>query len=561
MVSKLESLIASGSLLNTASELESLVTNGSLFNTVHNGYPLYPQGAGSPGAELTIFPNDTTVLSFNSSGLVLDLALPIFTQILDADRELFPISCTYALSGQYDHLPRVLFYVLIVFAFLFRHRTTIAKAALGVVMSYSATACIHLFVLMGFYRFGLPDTIGHDVEDATAYGDVDIFGIAPVVTVSAIVLIPILTWSESFKGNRGKAIIVYWSILIFVCLAVICYYAITFGEGWYFNRIQSVASCKKDCPRPGSLETVGFPLWNIDDYNSDDCDCVDFCGLISPEAPLREKQGMVPILYYGPALKHYCDGNDSLCLGQSDSAHNLLLGVISLWFFSLFLGLVAFLGVNSSSESVRNMIFRLTNATFRDVITAIFKGSRQQTILKKMRLQNPHDPHTFYRRLRRLFAKSVATLYYGLAFVGLLFSPVLFVVSITAVELFIGSLPTSERSDAIGSWAPWVAAMMVLLSSAIMHLNGIVIEHVSTAYRKIRRFVQYDSEERRHLDIADERQPHVEPFIDESIAHTGYVIMYTWWYLAIRAKAFIEWWKDPEKYSTNEYRGHGVLEG
>lgn len=538
--------------------------NGSLWDIVNSGLlsRFYPRGATSPGADITVFPNHTTVLTFNSTEVKLSLALPIVSQLLDADRELWPVSCIYPLSGQYDHLPRVLFYILIVFAILFRHRTAIAKAALGVVMSYSATACVHLFVLIGAYRFGLPDTVGHDVEDAQAYGDVDFWGIAPVVAVSAIVLIPILTWSESFKGSRGKAIIIYWSILIFVSFAIICHYVYTFGE-WYFDRIESVTSCKKSCPLSNSPSSRGVPLWNVDDYNSDDCDCNDFCGLISPDAPLRDKQGMVPLLYYEPSQNHYCRDldQDPLCINPSDGARSLYLAVFSLWVVALFLGLLALLSVNSSSESVRNTIFRAANTTCRDVITTMFKGQRQQAVLKRLRLQTPHRRETVYRRLRRLLAKSVAALYYGLAFVGLVLSPVLFATSIIAIEFFLGSISTSERSDAVGSWAPWVAAVLVLLSSAIMRLTRVVVEIVSRAFTKIRWFIQYNSEERRELESLGHRQPHIEPFIEESIEHVGYAIMYSYWYFAVRIKAFIEWWKDPEKYSANEYRGHGVLEG
>ncbi|KAK7754804.1 hypothetical protein SLS62_003118 [Diatrype stigma] len=539
------------------------VGNGSLFETVGASYPLYPRGVSSPGADITIFPNDTTVLTFDSTGIKLSLALPIISLLLDADRNIWPVSCTYPLSGQYDHLPRVLFYILIVFAILFRHRTRIAEAALGVVMSYSATACIHLFVLLGAYKFGLPwETLGRDVEDAKAYGDVDFWGIAPVVAVSAIVLIPILTWSESFKGSRGKAIIVYWSLLIFVSFAIICSYVYTFGT-WYFDRIESVTSCKKSCPMSRSFVSQDIPLWNVDDYNSDECQCNDFCGLISPDAPLRKKQGMVPLLYYEPSQNHYCRdlNEDPLCIYPSAGARHLSLAVFSLWVVALFLGLLALLGVNSSSESVRNTIFRAANMTCRDVVTTIFKGQRQQAVLKKLRLQTPHRHQTAYRRFRRLVAKSVAALYYGLAFVGLVLSPVLFATSIIAIELFLGSISTSERSDAIGSWAPWVAAMLVLLSSAIIRLTRILVEIVSRTFTKIRWLIQYSSEERRELETLENRQSHVEPFLEESIEHVGYAMMHSYWYFAVRIKAFIEWWRDPEKYSVNEYRGHGVLEG
>lgn len=125
-----------------------------------------------------------------------------------------------------------------------------ATAALGVVMSYSATACIHLFTLLAFYKFsfGSENYLSDDIQTAIQHGDVDFWGIAPVVAICAIVLIPILCWSDSFKTNSGKVILVYWSILIFVSFAIVCYYTVNL-DYWDIDRVWSVASCDKDRPR------------------------------------------------------------------------------------------------------------------------------------------------------------------------------------------------------------------------------------------------------------------------------------------------------------------------
>ncbi len=528
-------------------------SNGSLWDNIKNGY-VYPMATKDPGSIITLFPDRGTELSFNSTNMDLSLVFPIFTQLLDADRELFVVPCVYPLSGQYNHLPRILFYIMIIFAILLRHRTTIAEAALSVVIIYSATACIHLFVLLGFYKFSIPDSLDSIVEDATMYGDVDFWGIAIVVAVSAIVLIPILIWSDSFKGDRGKAVLICWSILIFVSFSIVCYYATTYLESWYISVIPSVASCLKDCPRPRSRENTLYTLWNVEDYTSDSCDCVDYCGLLSPKSPLRAKQGMVPLLYYKITLNYLCE--DRNCTNERDSGADLVMGVVIIWLLPLYMGLLAMLSVNSSSESVRNTIFQVANASLRDIIIFMFKGRRQNNVLEKLGLRSPHDPHTLYRQLRRFVAKLAATLYYGLAFFGLVASLPLFIISVVVVEIFLGSFATSERSDAVGSWAPWVAAVLVLLAPAIMRVNTILSFYISKIFGNIRNLIQYDREERSQRGQTEKQKPEMGSLI--SITHVRYVKSYSWWYLTIRAKSFIEWWKNPEAYSTKENCGYGM---
>lgn len=530
-------------------------TDGSLFKYVKDlGWYLYPNGTRDPGTELTFFPNDTTALRFNSKDVQMELALTVFTHILDADRELFHVRCIYPLSGQYSHLPRMLFYFLIVFAVMFRHRTTLAQAALGVVMSYSATACIHLFLLLGLYRFSEPADWSQDTVDATPYGDVDFWGIAPVVAVSAIVLIPILTWSESFKTDRGgKTIMVYWSLLIFASFSLICYHILKLGH-WNISIIDSVASCKRDCPRPHNRGSNGpyGTMWSVEDYNSDACSCVDYCGLMSPNAPLRKNQGMTPRLYYGLVLNYLCD--DQECDEPRSAPFQLLVAMWLLWTFALLMGLQALLGaVAFDSESARNAVFKAANAGRRETIGALFRGRRLEGALKWARLQGPRDSQAAHRRFRRLFAKLSATLYYGLAFFGLMVSPVLFIASILNMEFKLGTYSTSEHSDAVGSWSPGAAAALVLFSPLLGWLTAVVVSWVARGFEKIRLFVQYDAEERRQLDDPrTEKRPRVEPLIYESSAHLVYIMAHMRWYIIVRLKAFKAWWKDPETYSTME---------
>lgn len=140
-------------------------------------------------------------------------------------------------------------------------------------------------------------------------------------------------------------------------------------------------------------------------------------------------------------------------------------------------------------------------------------------------------------------------------------SPVLFVVSIVTVELFLGEFTTSERSDAVGSWAPWVTAVFVLLSPAVVKISQLAGAHLSRLFTKISRFVQYSKEERRQLGITPRPQPiRTKSSLTALTTHARYGLAQIKWYLKVRAKAFKAWWKDPEKLSATEYSGYGVLD-
>ncbi|KAI1074564.1 hypothetical protein F5B20DRAFT_563200 [Whalleya microplaca] len=530
----------------------SMVRNGSLWDNSH----LYPKASGDPGDNITFFPNHTVNLNFEDAGQSLFLRFSALTHVIDPNTKLLWVNCGYPLSGQYDHLPRVLFYCLVIFAILFRHRTKIAEAALGVVMSYSATACIHLFVLLGFYDFGIRRTpdgiIESNIETATEFGDIDFWGIAPVVATSAIMLIPMLYWSQSFKVNQSKSIMVLWSILIIVSFIIVCILVMRWSRFWWVDEVQSFAVCQRNCPETPFPGTSAFAaMVTLEDYIS--CDCVDYCSLVSPKAPLRASQGMAAMLLYRAAGRF--DYRDTSYTQLSGVARNLSYTVAFLWIFALIQVILAFLCVDSNPESVRNIVFRFANATFRDIIMTLFKGQRQDAILKKLGLQEPHDTTTMYRHIRRVCAKVVAGIYYVFAILGLVLSPVIFVLSVIMGEFFLGTIPTSERSDAVGSWAPWVAALLVLLTGTIVFLSNIIVTGVCRAYMKVLHIIQYDYEERKQTYF-DEIWPFDrKPYFRDLMAHFQTVIKYAWWYLVTRVIAFTMWWKNPEKYSSKEFSG------
>lgn len=522
----------------------------------HWAYP-HPRPDADPEAIITLF-NGQANLTFNDTGKNLALALPIITQLLAKRQNIVAIECMYPLSGQYDFLPRILFYLCVVFAILLRHRTWIAKVALGFVMSYSGTACIHLSILLGHYHFKFPinqDGFRTDPMDSTGFGDVDFWGIAPVVATSAIMLIPVLHWSSSHQWKEGRAVLLYWSYLIIVTFGVVVVYVFGWGKLWYVNRIESIALCNSDCnprgPKLPSGQVIPF-VATLDQYM--ECDCTDFCGLLSPRAPLRAKEGMVAHLVYDSTQKISC--KDSYCDHGTQAAGWFQTAVFTLWAIAFGQSILAFICINSNTEAVRNRIFRIMNAGRRHMIMALFKGRRREHVLERFHLTESCDPKKPHRQMRRIFARLPAVIFYIVAFFGLFASPILFILSIILLEIFLSTANTSERSDAIGSWGPWVAAALVFIAALINKYHRPIAKIVSRQGRHIRYWIQYDAEDRRKKlkedsDRAEASSP--KSMTKSSWKHCRHTLEKSWWHLRIRWKAFWAWLNDPETLSAKEY--------
>lgn len=107
--------------------------NGSLWQAVNDS--IYPIASSDPGITLNLFPNNSVNIQFTDYGQNLWAAMPVITQLLAPNTTRGLVTCTYPLSGSYDHLPRFLFYITAVLAVVGRRFTWVAEAALGIIIA------------------------------------------------------------------------------------------------------------------------------------------------------------------------------------------------------------------------------------------------------------------------------------------------------------------------------------------------------------------------------------------------------------------------------------------
>jgi hypothetical protein len=441
-----------------------LVVNGSLYPQIQNisllnwtnGYPLHTQNSG---VNISVFPDGDAQLNFHPGNGSFALSLPVLSMLLNPNAIRNIIDCSYPLSGQYDHLPRILFYVSLVVSVLFRRFPVIATAALGSVMTYSTVAAIHLFVLLGLYKFGQPDEntsqLAHglsawDSNTAVTGGDIDVWGIMPVISASAVMLTPIMAFSNTFRSHRARALVIYWAIIIFVAMALLYAKVLYNGTDWNIDIIPSFAFCSntsKYCQDLGKQFGIKF----IEDYN--ECNCVDFCALYSPKAPMRRDANMGALLHHRAVSKFVC--SDDSCQNHKirKSVTGLLTLVTVMWAIVILQGVATLLHSQTKLSTARNFIFRMLYNPILTPVALIFRNNRRRRIISRLRLDHSGS-NSWTRRIRRFLAKSIAATYYLLTVLGMFAYPVLFILTIFACELIVGTWATSEHSDSVRTPPP-----------------------------------------------------------------------------------------------------------
>jgi hypothetical protein len=109
------------------------------------------------------------------------------------------ISCVYPMSGQYGLLPRLLFYASLVLASTMRDFGWFANIFLGLAMSYSTTAFVHIIVICATHGWKPPIL------------DLDVYGIF-LVAIAGVSMYPAVVGlrQSGWKGRAVRDVIEFW---------------------------------------------------------------------------------------------------------------------------------------------------------------------------------------------------------------------------------------------------------------------------------------------------------------------------------------------------------------
>ncbi|KAE8443917.1 hypothetical protein EG329_001227 [Mollisiaceae sp. DMI_Dod_QoI] len=533
--------------------------NGSLFPQIQNNFSytaVYPNNTQDQGLSLAILANNIGLLTFNASGFNTSTSFILYDnaslastfalaeRLFDPNASRFPLTCVYPMSGQYDTLSRALFYVLMIFSLVFRRHIWISVAALGTAMTYAAVSAIHLFTLVGYFRFSETEP-SPNTNSATEFADVDFVGILPNLTASAIMLTPILLWSTTVRKNEAQSIVVWWGVLIFAALACLLFKF----NGFYLDELESFAICASDCIPETNLESLTFPFAV---YQR--CGCIDFCGTLSPIAPMRKGANMVP----------WFDAVRSENIVSRPGFQRIwIVNIVALVFIAIY-GVMGLIVSRFNPDEVRNGIFRFFNSDLRLWLKVLFEGDREARALNYFKVQEKDTRRTIWKMCKYCFAKLIATLFSLTAGATAIICPAVFVSTVVANEILLQAYPVSEFSDAVGAWGTWVGAMLVLIAAVINKYSGSWVKTLKIIVYSVWRLVKYSKEDRTRLYPKREGwsvSKRLQLFglvLSSPLVHSWWSLARGFWTLKTTIHFFLVWWKDTETIS--QQRGKEISE-
>ncbi|KAI9818660.1 MAG: hypothetical protein M1826_001341 [Phylliscum demangeonii] len=403
---------------------------------------------------------DGTVLSFNSSiygnltSLNNTVAFDFYPTRLNGYE--VPITCVFPISGQYNFLPRILYYVLLVLCLVLRKQLWIVSGAMAIVLTYGASAAVHSIAL--FARFRLAQYTEKEIEEYVPFsparspadvGDIDFYATWLVVTSACIMLTPLLLWSTNAHRPRVRPLFWCWGVLMYAAL-LFSIVPMFRGVSPYFIRAQ--ATCQAV---PGQAKCSSASL-DKDDFTMTrqwwtDCQCKDKCVLIDAEAPYRSSNSLTPLF----------DVSDHSPLFSSAFGYFDIFNQVSM-FSILGRGVLALLDGRWSQRRVRASIFRRISGRAGVV-------ERQPSLM---------------HRLRRESARWMAASYYLLSGASAFGCPAFFVINIVVLEIFLVTWPEAEPKTAIDQWGPWIGLALVTLAAVIKRCHKPVALLVRSVTRK-----------------------------------------------------------------------------
>ena len=128
------------------------------------------------------------------------------------------VTCSFYISDYYAKTPRYICYLLLVFTIVIRNHQWLAAGAAASVLTYSGVAAIHLIILS-------IRSISCDSRlissSSTSFVDACVDVINPDVSLSVAIttsvmmgVLPVISWSKTFRRSTSKAILLLWFSLL-----------------------------------------------------------------------------------------------------------------------------------------------------------------------------------------------------------------------------------------------------------------------------------------------------------------------------------------------------------
>ncbi|KAL3427953.1 hypothetical protein PVAG01_01462 [Phlyctema vagabunda] len=392
---------------------------------------------------------------------------------IDLKEVPYTTRCWYPVSGNYGRLPRILFYVTIAAAVVLRtHLPWLYIGALAASLTYSGSAAIHACLL---------------VWRGPAWGELDIYALLAILSVSCITMVPLINWSSTIRtagrpdlqsrehderpkvikeiDASARIILICWSFLVTVgfLTAFLAFQDRTEGSrlGHWQTFVRSGQQSLSCTPPKGFLNvTAGQPLpYDTDGHMSFNGFIVtqEFVDVNNCQNPCSDPVGGVAIFRTEADLTLLSmeDNTSYLAYHSTSSSERerwtFILGYSQKWSYLIIYVLL---------EGIWTVCFgRSKPSQIRTILYGYFSRIHLSGL----------DPNRYSQRRhsRRFIAQAIALVAYSWSLFIVLIAIPLLIVDVVVIELYMRGLPQSENSKHIGSWTPYASVGLVLLGVAI----------------------------------------------------------------------------------------------
>jgi hypothetical protein len=397
----------------------------------------------------------------------------------------------FCAQGNYCLLPRILFYITIAAAVLLRsHLPWLYVGALAASLTYSGAAAIHACLL---------------IWRGPAWGELDLFPLLAILSVSCIIMVPLLNWSATIRtaghpelqrrenkerpaeireiDASSRAILIFWSFLVtvgFICAFVALQDQTPDGRwGHWSSSVYSGAETFSCAPESGVLNvTAGQP-------------------------PIQEVNGEMAFNFFVITQEFIDQNNCQSPCSDPVGGTALFRTENDLALLSAYQRFRALGGLSDSAFQAKEQALILDYAYYWSYIvvyvliegiwTACFgrnKPSQTRTMLYGFfsRIPLSRKPHiNQIGALQRMIAQAIALTAYSWSVFIIVIAIPLLAVNITVLELYISELPQGESSIHIGAWSPWASTALVLFVAAFARsydtIKAVLIQSGGNAWR------------------------------------------------------------------------------
>ena len=238
---------------------------------MHYSFPSGNLKWTTPQADLGILTYDPSKTNVWAIGKTVDLLFQ--PGVFSYEQE-----CIYPISGQYGFLPRLIYYLLLIFSLILRKHFWLSTAALGAAMTYAATASVHAFALLLRYRYHTPTLKNFDwiYLPPKELGDIDLQAIFPILVAGSIMLTPILNFSTTVREHEAHSVIIFWGVLVFC--AMVPTFVIVIKGVIPSIILSQLSTCTLDANKGCTFENLAVNNSGVSLNLYNKCNCTDTCG-------------------------------------------------------------------------------------------------------------------------------------------------------------------------------------------------------------------------------------------------------------------------------------------